>query len=189
MTAWIVAVVAALLAALIQGVVFRKYERHARTKEQCFRFHELRDTLQALALERKIDTCSRSYQMLFGIINFAIQNAGAAKLSDMLTISRTMKRNMESNAFQELRDSLKSYPPEVQSLASGVFTTFAQMLVANDDITYWLFMVLERLTAVINLTALYSLKYAMRLLSPKRAEVVHEATRYRRLGRILAHSH
>jgi hypothetical protein len=75
MTTLLVAVLSTLLAAFVQAAILDKRRILLRAKEQCFRFHELRDALQILAIEGKIKQDSRIYQFLMFMINVAIKNA------------------------------------------------------------------------------------------------------------------
>jgi hypothetical protein len=183
MTAILIAILSALLAGLIQVVILDRRRILLRAKEQCFRFHELRDMLQILAIEGKIKQESRIYQFLFFMINVAIRNAGVMKLSDLLRMSKTVKTEVEGPGFEAVTRELRSYPAEVQILASDVFNTFAKMLVVNDDLTFLLFNIA---TNIANIAAVQIVKSIAKTLTPQRAEVVRQARSYRLLGQRMA---
>lgn len=185
---WI-AIIACLLVVLIQTLVLEKHRGLLRTREQCFGFHELRDRLQLLAVDKKIDVRSQSYQFLWNSINISIRNAGVMKLSELLRISQLLKREVESNTFKEVQEELRSHPAEVQALASEIFTSFAHMLVVNDDLTYWLFKGLGVLTRIANEAVVKCVKVIAKKLAPRRVEVVREANIYDRIGQRLVPSY
>ncbi len=187
-TALQIAVLGALLAGLIQAVILDRGRPRLRLKEQFFKFHELRDKLQALAMDGKIRPDSMPYRILFTIINLSIRNPGVMKLRDVLKMSNTVKHQVEGNTFEQLQAELRSYPAEAQALASDVFSTFALMLVVNDDITYWLFALLKSVAKLTNAGMIRLLKLLAKTLSPKRIQIVREARNYERLGRRLVPS-
>jgi hypothetical protein len=194
MTGLLVAIVAALLAALIQAAILERRKGLLRAKEQCFKFHELRDKLQILAVDGKINRNSAVYDFLLHTINLSIRNAGFMKLGELLQMSSALKKEVESQAFVSVASEMRSATPEVQLVASEVFDTFAKMLVANDDFTYWIFAALEVTTKVANSAPARGFlsvnrmvfKSIVQALSPRRAEVVREARGYQRLGRRIA---
>jgi hypothetical protein len=188
MSLWVTAI-ALMLAALVQSLVIGKKYASLRTLEQRFRFHELRDHLQLLAVEKQIATESQVYRFLLSTINLSIHNAGNMKLSELLRISQAMKQRVRSSAFEEVQEELKISAPEVRVLASDVFTSFALMLVVNDDITYWLFQGFRLLTRVANEAVIRCVRIVASKLALRRVEVVREATDYDHLGQRLVTCH
>ena len=185
-----VAVVGVLLAMLTETLVFWRRRVLLKAKEQCFRFHDLRDRLQMLAVEHKVEPTSRVHDFLLYVINIAIRNAGVIKLSQILNISQTVKKEAAGGSeFEQLQAEIRSYPKDVQALASQVFSSFAWMLVANDDITVWLFKGLSVLTKITNEAAVRCIKSLISKIVPKRVQVVYEANDYNRFGQRLAPSY
>jgi hypothetical protein len=97
--------------------------------------------------------------------------------------SKTVKMEVERPGFEAITKELRSYPAEVQVLASDVFSTFAKMLVVNDDLTFLLF---NLGTKIANIATVRIVKAVARTLTPERAEVVREARSYSLLGQRMA---
>ena len=183
---WI-AIIAALLAILMETLVFWTRRTRLKTRDQCFRFHDLRDRLQVLAVEHKIEPSSMLHHFLLSMINVAIRNAGVIKLSQLLNISRSVKEEAaDGNGFATMQEEIRAYPKEVQVLASEVFSSFALMLVANDDLTVWLFKGLSLLTSLTNEAVVRCIKFLVSKIVPRHVQVVREANDYSRFGRLLA---
>jgi len=184
---WLAVIIVAL-AVLTETLVFWKRRTLLKAKEQCFRFHDLRDRLQLLNLEGKIRPDSNVYGFLLLTINIAIRNAGVIKMSQLLEISRSVKSS-EGHEFGKLQADIGQYPKEVQELASEVLNKFAWMLVANDDLTVWLFKGLRILTEVTNEAVVRGVKWVVSRIVPNHVRVVREANEYARLGQRLARSY
>lgn len=182
------AMVAALLGTLVETAIFWKRRQGLNAKEQCFRFHDLRDRLQLLSIEHKIEQNSPAYRFLLTMINVAIRNAGVIKLSEVLDMSQKVK-NADGKEFEKLQGEIGSYSKDVQELASEVFGKFAWMLVVNDDVTYWLFRGLKILTKITNAAVVTCAKAVAAAITPKRAQVVREAYEFDQLRKRLAPSY
>jgi hypothetical protein len=183
-----VAVIATLLAMLVETMVFWRRRAALKAKEQSFSFHDLRDRLQLLSIERKIDQHSQPYRFLMAMINIAIRNAGVIKMSEILEMSRKVK-NADGKEFEKLQAEISAYPNDVQALASEVFGRFAWMLVVNDDLTYWLFKSLKVLTKVTNAAVVGCVKWMIAKIVPRRVQVVREANEFDKLGHRLSPSY
>lgn len=183
------ALIASLLAILIETLVFRKRRRMLKEKEQCFRFHDLRDRLQLLAIEHQIDPNSKLHHFLLSMINIAIRNAGVIKLSALLAVSRTVKNEAGSGDYDSLQADIRSHTKDVQALASEVFASFSGMLVVNDDLTFLLFKGLRILTAIANDAVVACVKSVVSKIAPKHVQVVREANDFDRFGQRLARSY
>lgn len=184
---WIGVIIVAL-AVLTETLVFWKRRTFLKAKEQCFRFHDFRDRLQLFTIEGKIRADSNVYGFLLLTINIAIRNAGVIKLSQLLDVSRSVKSSKE-HEFSKLQADIREYPKEVQELASEVLDKFAWMLVANDDLTVWLFKGLRILTEVTNEAVVKCVKWVVSRIAPVHVRVVREANEYARLGQRLARSY
>jgi hypothetical protein len=182
------ALIASLLAILIETLVFWKRRRMLKEKEQCFRFHDLRDRLQLLALEHQIDPNSKLHNFLLSMINIAIRNAGVIKLSALLDVSRIVK-NEAGSGDDSLQADIRSHTKDVQALASEVFASFSWMLVVNDDLTFLLFKGLRILTAIANDAVVACVKSVVSKIAPKHVQVVREANDFDRFGQRLARSY
>lgn len=180
-----VAVIFLLLAALIETLVFRKRRVQLRRNTQSFYFHDFRDRLQLLAIAGKIRSDSEPYTFLLFTINVAIRNAGEFKLRHLVDMSRSVK---EEGELDQLKTDLEKYPIEVQTLASEVLSRFAWMLVANDDLTVWLFKGLGMLTKPTNEAVVTCVKWIVARLVPQHVQVVREANYYEQMGQRLAPS-
>ena len=185
---WI-ALIGVLLAILTETLVFWKRRGALRAKEQCFKFHDFRDRLQVLAIEHKIEPGSDLYRFLLMTTNIAIRNAGLIKLSELLNIARSVKRQVDGNEFSKIQGEMKNYPKDVQALASEIFESFAWMLVSNDDVSVWLFKGLKILTKVANEAAIKCVKFVASKIAPTHVAVVREANDFDRLGQRLARSY
>jgi hypothetical protein len=185
---WI-AIIGALFAMLTETVVFWKRREFLKTKEQCFKFHDLRDRLQVLTIEHKIETHSKLHDFLLSMINIAIRNAGVIKLSELVDISQSVKKEADDSTFSTIQTEIGSHPDDVQTLASEVFDNFAWMLVANDDLTVWLFKGLIMLSKIANEAVVRFVKLFVSKVAPEHAQVVREANDFARLGQRLARSY
>jgi hypothetical protein len=119
-------------------------------------------------------------------VNIAIRNAGVMKLRDLIEITKTVKKETDD---EKLEDHIREYPTEVQTLASEVCSAFAWMLVANDDLTVWLFKGFAILTHLTNEAVVKCVKWIVARLAPSRVAVVRAANDYSRLGQRLAPSY
>jgi|SRR5579862_1794050 len=174
-----------LLAILTETLVFGTRRALLKKNEQCFKFHDFRDRLQLLTLAGKIRPDSELHNFLLMTVNVAIRNAGVFKLRDLLEITKTVNKETD----EKLQDHIREYPTEVQALASEVCSSFAWMLVANDDLTAWLFKGLGILTQLTNDAVVKCAKLVVARLAPSRVAVVRTANDYDRLGQRLAPSY
>jgi hypothetical protein len=177
-----------LFAMLAETIILHRRRVLVKKNAQCFKFHELRDRLQLLVIQGKIQPGSEPYDFLLFTINIAIKNAGIIKLSDVVSISRMVKREADGE-FDKLQRDTERHSAEVQALASEVCGRFAMMLVANDDVTALLFKGLSILTKLTNEAFVACVKWIVAKLAPKYVQVVREANDYDRLGQRLAPSY
>lgn len=186
MTGLWVAFIFILLAILTETLVFWSRRALLKKNAQCFKFHDFRDRLQVLTITGKILPSSELYNFLLLTVNLAIRNAGVIKLSDLLEISKTVQKETDGGRLQ---DQIRGYPTEVQALASEVCSSFAWMLVANDDLTELLFKGLGILTQLTNDAVVKCVKWIVARVAPSRVAVVRTANDYNRLGQRLAPSY
>jgi hypothetical protein len=146
-----VAIVTLLLALASESIVFWRRRTLLRTKEQRFRFHDLRDRLQLLVIEHKLEPGTRLHHFLLATINLAIRNAGVLKLREIIALSRSVKKEARGeNTFVTLQAEIVRQPKEVQALSAEVFNSLAAMLIVNDSLTSLLFQGLGFLTKIAN---------------------------------------
>jgi hypothetical protein len=172
MTGLSVGLIFILLAFLTEMLVFGNRRALLKRQEQCFKFHDFRDGLQLLTISGKIRPNSELHDFLLVTVNVAIRNAGVIKLRDLIEITKTVKKETDGD---KLQDQIRNYPTEVQALASEICSSFAWMLVANDDLTAWLFKGLGILTQLTNDAVVKCVKWIVGRLAPSRVAVVRAA--------------
>jgi hypothetical protein len=173
-----------LVALLTEILVFGSRRARLKKKEQCFKFHDFRDRLQLLTIAGKIQPDSELHNFLLMTVNVAIRNAGVFKFRDMIEITKNLRTETDGEKLQD-----REYPTEVQALASEVCSSFAWMLVANDDLTVWLFKGLGILTQRTNDAVVKCAKWIVARLAPRRVAIVRAANDFDRLGQRLAPSY
>jgi hypothetical protein len=132
MTSIVVGLVALALAVLIQRLVLVRRARGLKAREQAFRFHAIRDELQALALKGVVDQDDSVYRFVMWTTNLYIRNAGVIKLRDILRIARAV--DSEVTGGTKLMYEVKRAPEPLQRLVGDTFTALVETLVANDYI-------------------------------------------------------
>lgn len=181
-----VALVVAFVATTMGTLVLRKYGFALRAKSQLFRFHELRDRLQLLAIEKKILPTSSVYNFLEFSINLAIKNAGIMKRSQLLKVAKDIDCKRESTQSRDIFSEITQQSEDVQALAAEMFNALYSMLIANDGLTKALATTIElathKLRGVVRTTA----KSAMRLIFPERSKAAREAIKFRHISERLA---
>jgi stage V sporulation protein SpoVS len=160
-----------------------------RLKSQAYRFHELRDRLQLLNIQNKIDNTSPGYNFLMFSLNLAIRNAGTMSLSDVLKISRAVKERAEGNGFEEIAEDIRRQGEEAQKLSAEFFQALAVMLISNDSLTSIMFTVAKPLAGVLSKAAFSLVAAIGRTLVPQQTEAVREAREYLHWGNVLAPSY
>src|SRR5260370_11076864 len=113
-------------------VMLHKYIGPLKAREQCFKFHELRDRLQVIAVEGKIEIGSETYQLLLFIINLSIRNAGVMKLSEILKAAKAIEKRVNASTSERVFADIRSHNQEVQHLSAVVFDALPRMLISND---------------------------------------------------------
>lgn len=185
MSAIMVALFSALVAMTIGSLVLRRHMRLNKIRSQSFKFHELRDRLQLLAIEGKLTPGSPVYDFLAFTLNLAIRNAGEMRLSELLRFTRMIDGRMKVPArdvFAEFRSD-----SEVQKLAADVFNALSQMLIANDFV-YVLARAVELSASKLRGAIFDGMKRMVRALArivPVYGEAIDEARKYRRFGDLL----
>lgn len=116
----------------IGRVMLERRSSSLRAKEQAYKFHSIRDELQLLAAEKRIDVSSRSYEFLIYVLNFSIRNAGVVKIREIIALSEKIRKDTSGNQFSNIMDEIKKSDVQVQKLAQEFFQTFAWMLISND---------------------------------------------------------
>ena len=182
MSALLVALISMLIAISLGTLVLYKHERPLKARGQSFEFHELRDRLQLLAIEGKIDRTSQIYEFLQFIINLAIKNAGVMSLTELLSLTKTINRRMNTPAADKILAEIRRHDQEVQQLAAEVFASLSKMLISNDRIIYLLAKAVE-LSAKNTAPGIF--KNTARTFMPERSEALHAALNYRNWGNSL----
>jgi hypothetical protein len=164
-------------------LLLHRREQLIRTHKQCFKFHELRDRLQLLAVEHKIELQSPPYSFLEYTINLSIRNAGVMKLSQLLAASYAMDSKIHDsrNVFEEF----KTQSIEAQRLFADVFEEFSKMLISNDGTTVFLALIVEWTAHRLGGAALLLARKIRSVLPSERWKVVREARKYHRFGSAL----
>lgn len=186
MTSILVALTATLIGLSIEFAVLRKRKSQLRRKGHTYRFHELRDRLQLLNLQGKLENTSISYKFLMSSINLAIKNAGTMRLSDVLQISRAVKKEAECITIKQIAEDSRRQSAEAATVLADFFQALTAMLISNDSITSIMFTVTRLLAALLNQAAFGAVVSVGKALAPEQAEAVDEAREYQRWGNVLA---
>jgi hypothetical protein len=189
MSTIIVALFAGFVATTMGVLSLRKFSRPLKVRAQTFKFHELRDRLQLLAVDGKIEQASATYDFLQFTLNLALKNAGVMKLSEMLKLSRIIDRKMKVTEFYDVLSELRRKDEEVQKLAADMFNALGYMLISNDDFTFIIAMVIELAAKQLKGAAFEVTKKMVHLLPPERSQAVQEARKYKRFGDLLDSGH
>jgi hypothetical protein len=182
MSAILIALISLLVAISLGTLLLYKQERPLKARAQAFKFHELRDKLQLLAIEGKIDKTSRAYEFLQFTINLAIKNAGVMRLTELLGLTKAINRRMNTPTATEVISEIRRHDQQVQQLSAEVFASISEMLISNDRIIYLLAKALE-LSA--KDTAPRIFKNTARIFMPAHSEALHAALNYRNWGNSL----
>lgn len=178
----VIALISTAVAIFFGMAILYKYQRRIATNEQSFRFHELRDKLQLLAIDQKIDRKSPVYEFLLFTINLAIKNAGTMKLSQLLRLSDAIGKRMNANAAHQMIADIQRQDQEVQQLSADVFESLSHMLISNDQFMFFLAKAMEISTNRLKGAARNAIKGAARIIMPDHTEAVRAALNYRQLG-------
>lgn len=114
------------------GILLRPRARKIAAADQAFRLHSLRDELQILVAEGRLEPSSPTHDFLMTMLNFAIRNAGSVKLREVLQIARNVKDHIGKTQFEDLLADVERHDGAVQELFQRFFLTFGNMLVSND---------------------------------------------------------
>jgi hypothetical protein len=185
MNAIFVALVSTLVAFLLGRLVLYKYVRSLNIKDQSFRFHELRDRLQLLAIDGKIEKTSRTYEFLQFTINLSIKNAGSMKLSELLNLAKAINVKMNVPRTDEIFADIRRHDQEVQQLSADMFASLARMLISNDHLIFLLAKIMEFSTDIVKGVARKAVKNMLRALMPEHSEAVRAVLNYRDWGNSL----
>jgi hypothetical protein len=172
----------------IQTEYLAAREPALKAKEQAFRFHELRDRLQALFVEGYIEIDSLTYQFLVFSLNLSIRNAGKMKLTELLEMAKIVEKRVNKLTFDEIRADIQLHDVQVQQLAAEFFKAFAWMLVSNDRIISVMAFVLRAVAEKLNEALIKPIRQIAQRILPERAEALAEARKYERWGRLLSPS-
>ena len=189
MTSLLIALAALLMALCIPLGILWKREPRLRSREQAYRFHELRDRLQVLNIQGKIRSESVGYTFLMFSLNLAIRNAGTMRLSDVLQISRAVRRKAEDITFAQIADDVRRQGEEAQTLSAEFFGSLAAMLISNDQLVRLVFTIAKPLAGSLNHAIIKLAASVGKALVPEHAEAVYEAREYQRWGKALAPSY
>ncbi len=121
-----------VVAMAIQRAFLAGRSRTLRAKEQAYRFHALRDELQLMAAEGRVETTSLTYNFLMQSLNLGTRNAGLMKLREILELSEKVRRTVEETHFEAIYSDIQKHESSVRDLAGRIFFMFANILIAND---------------------------------------------------------
>lgn len=158
-----------------------------KAKEQAFRFHELRDDLQLLAIEGKISISSPVYADLMRMLNVAIRNPGIMKLREIVWMAVTVRDQIKARGVANLQEQLLRENPEVQAFASRCFLAYSQMLISNDLLVRTAFSIANLSIAPIKAVVGPIYRF-MKRVAPTHAQAMKQANWYSKTGRQLAAS-
>lgn len=182
MSAITIALFSAFIATSMGSIVLHKYNRALRARSQCFKFHELRDRLQILAVEGKIEIGASTYKFLQFTLNLCIRNAGTMKLSALLKLSKIIHRKMRVQPSHDVFSDLRTESEEVQELTADVFHELSCMLIVNDGFTMFLAKVIELLASELKGTFRRVAKTLLTRFALDHGKAVLEARNYQLLS-------
>lgn len=175
----VVGLFAAVAGLTIQYLFLRKYKRWLQSREQAYSFHALRDRLQLLAIERKIEQNSIAYRFLLFGLNLSIKNAGRMRLSHALAVARLVDKRSTEMRNQSLMDDIKRQGDEVIALSADTFAAFALMLIRNDNVLFIIYSGFKFLIRAYTHPYPATVRNIGRtLLGKPRAEALREARKY-----------
>lgn len=184
-----------LLAALtFQRIILRPAARRLKAREQAYRFHALRDELQSLALDGKIDRKSVTYAFLMTAVNTAIKNAGLARLRELNQAVQRMEIDIPKERIVYLMEDAQKHDKSVRELGARIFIGFALMLISNDWIAFLGFKVRHKIgesrkaikPLLSSIDKLASSIFGF--LAPHKLAAVKDARWYSRVGHRMADS-
>jgi hypothetical protein len=185
----LVALTTTVIGLLVPFAVLRRRDVLLRSEEQAYRFHELRDRLQMLNVEGKMEAASVGYLFLMSSLNIAIKNAGVMNLSDILQISRAVRKKAEYITFEQIAEDVRRQSEEAQVLSAEFFRCLALMLISNDHLVRLVFTLARPLAGRLNDAVLRLVALVGKALVPKHTEAIYEAREYQRWGKALAPSY
>lgn len=188
MESFIAGLASLVLGIWIERALLANLAAKLRVKEQAFQFHALRDELQLLVAEGRIDPSSDVYEFLMQMTNFCIRNAGVLKLREVLEIAERVKSKIANNEFKRIIEDIQKQDVQVQQLAQKFFFAVANMLISND----WLVRCgVQMATAIAKglrtVTPVVALVHRgttaiLDVVTPTKVEAVREARWYVELG-------
>ena len=182
MSAIAIALFTAFVATCMGTLLLHKYSRALRVRSQTFKFHELRDRLQLLAVEGKIGTAASTYRFLQFTLNLCIRNAGTMKLSELLKLSKIIHRKMRVQPSHDVFSELRTESEEVQELTADIFHELSCMLIVNDGVTLMLAKMVELATHEMQGTIREVAKILLTKLAPAHSRAVFESRSYQLLS-------
>lgn len=179
-----VGLVAISLVITMERAILSGWDDKMRSAEYCYRFHRLRDELQMMAIQGKLETSSLTYNFLMQSLNLAIRNAGTMKLRDILGIANKVKEHVEATHFDAICEDIAKHGTPVSDLAGHVFSTISEILIANDRLVC-IAMAAYR-TIKKSVTIVSPIQRAMnsiitplfRVLTPMRVDAIDSARQY-----------
>jgi len=120
------------IALTVERIYLRPRRKHLRYLEQTFVFHRLRDDLQYLALEGRLEVTSRLYTMLMNMLNMGLKNAATLRSSQIADLAK--KTIPGPTTDSEFISYVKMHDHEVQRFVAICFYEFAKMLLLNDPL-------------------------------------------------------
>jgi hypothetical protein len=127
----IVALISLAVALLVLRLILQPRANRLRAAQQAFRFHAIRDEVQLLAVQGKVDQSDPCYQFVMQTANLCIRNAGVMKLRDTLAIAQTVTEEMRCQALAFLKH-VRGQPEPMQRVVGETFSALSDMLLAND---------------------------------------------------------
>lgn len=173
------------IALTFERVYLRPQRNRLRQVEQSFVFHRLRDDLQNLALEGRLQTTSRLYQTLSNLLNMGLQNSTTLRASQIAALAKKSVR-AEVPTDSDFVSYVKQYDHDVQRFVAICFYEFSKMLLINDPFFAFGRFVMNSCRFLVRRAwdPTHRLEPHPLLLSlfPQRAETYKTATTYRAIG-------
>jgi hypothetical protein len=180
----LVGLVVISLVVTVERAILSGWDDKLRAAEYCYRFHRLRDELQMMVIQRKLETSSLTYNFLMQSLNFAIRNAGTMKLREILEIANKVKERVEAAHFDAICEDIAKHDTHVSDLAGHVFSTISEILIANDRLVcigVAVYRTIKKSMSFISpiLRAVNSIVTPLfRVLTPMRVDAIDSARQY-----------
>lgn len=185
----IVALSVIAVALTFERLYLRSRKQKLRAAEQVFVFHRLRDELQLLVIEDKLNMSSRIYRSLLTMLNLGIRNGSSLRASELVRIVRSVEQPKDSLTSDDFVQHVKLHDQEVQRFVAVCYFEFAKMLLMNEPLytawrvsTSWIRFLVHKAW---NPSFRLEVHPLLRSLFPESIEIYRTAAAYRNAGNTL----